>query len=230
MKVRRGGKVMLPEAVMHSLMIAGVDYPMLFRISAAKSVEKEHTEKIRYIHCGVLEFTSPGNTIVLPDWMVAYLGADDFGNLVVESVSLPLGGYVKLRALEETFLKLHNPKAVLEHNLADFSALTKGVTIEIFHNNQTYHVSVCDIQAQNDDPRADSDGICIIDVDVVLDIDHPTLEDSQHRDSQPSLSFQQVNGSKESTVDSDLLRHGKAHEFMAFSGNGRTVCGSKETS
>ncbi|KNH09475.1 C-terminal kinesin/UFD1-like protein CDC48 co-factor [Perkinsela sp. CCAP 1560/4] len=226
--IERGGNILLPESVMRELLRFGVEYPFLFRISRSEQNRGDMPDSARkHIYCGVLEFTAQENTAVLPNWVFNFLEIPDLSEITIEKVVLRLGKYVKIRPLEETFLLLHNPKAVLEYNLAQFSALTKGTVLEIYHNNKPYHIEICEIEAREETITfyAEPEAICIIDVDVELEIEHSEINEPERQikklknltfDTKPNSSV-----SENVKVPSQGLK-----EFIPFTCSGKSLSGA----
>lgn len=112
-------KVMLPPSTLEKLSRLEISYPMMFELT------NPHFQDLR-LHCGVLEFVAPEGMIYLPYWMMENLHLHEGDLLHVRSSTIPKGSYVKLQPQTSDFIKISNPKAVLEATLRNFSALTKG--------------------------------------------------------------------------------------------------------
>ena len=65
-------------------------------------------------HCGVLEFSAPEGSVVVPLWMMRAMGINDSDSLIVTSATLPKGTFAKLQPLSEEFATLTDPKGTLE--------------------------------------------------------------------------------------------------------------------
>ena len=77
---------------------------------------------------GVGDFSAPENTVVLPGWMMAAIGVKPGSKIrvcLVEDDSLPKADFCRLRAVDGEFLKLPNPRAILE---SEFSAKYRTLT------------------------------------------------------------------------------------------------------
>ena len=74
---------------------------------------------------------------------------------------------VKLKPQTTDFIKISNPKAVLEQSLRNFSAMTKGETFRIFYNKRKYDIGVVEVRPEggNFAPGA-PEAVCIIEADV----------------------------------------------------------------
>ena len=94
------------------------------------------------------------------------------GSLInIKSTSLPLAKYVKIQPQSTNFLSIHDPKAVLEISLTNFSALTKGDIIQIHYNSQVYEIAVLEVKAQLG--SGDETAVCVIETDVEVDFAPP---------------------------------------------------------
>lgn len=119
-------------------------------------------------HVGVLEFSAPEGTIYLPLWVMKTIGvaSGDFVNL--RNVTLRLGTFVKLQPQSVDFLDITDPRAVLEHSLRMFSALTRADMIQILYNEQIYEFLVMETQ-----PESGQHAISIVETDLQVDFAPP---------------------------------------------------------
>jgi ubiquitin fusion degradation protein 1 len=98
---------------------------MLFSLTIAGS-------DLRPRHAGVLEFSAPEGTVVVPLWIMRAMGVADADSLIVSSASLPKGTFAKLQPLSEEFVTLTDPKATLERAIeSTFTTLNKGDSIVV---------------------------------------------------------------------------------------------------
>ena len=153
----KGDKVFLPASALEELMRRQIDYPMLFQL--------QNTQLQRVTHCGVLEFSAEEGRIYMPHWMMENLLLTEGTVVTITNVSLPKANYTKLQPQENEFLKVSNPKAVLEHALRKFSCLTKGNQITIIYNNNKFNIMVKDLKP--------ADACSIIETDCQVDFEEP---------------------------------------------------------
>jgi len=153
--LENGGKILLPPSALDMLARLNIEYPMLFELTGAQG---------RVTHCGVLEFTAEEGVCYLPHWMMQQLLVSEDNIVRVKSATLSKGVYCKLQPVDEAFLELTNPKAVLENALRNWSALTIGDVIVIKYNNKNYEINVLEVK-----PKTASHAISIIEADVVVD-------------------------------------------------------------
>eukprot|EP00300_Choanocystis_sp_HF-7_P007539 c15348_g1_i1.p1 GENE.c15348_g1_i1~~c15348_g1_i1.p1 ORF type:complete len:345 (+),score=62.51 c15348_g1_i1:55-1089(+) len=180
----QGDKIIMPPSALHKLAQLRISYPMLFRIT--------NTTNNKHIHCGVLEFIAEEGRCYIPYWMMENLGIAEGSLINIANVSLPKGTSVKFRPRSSEFLKISNPRAVLERTLRNFSALTEGETIRIVFNNKTYELDVIEVGASQPAPAR---GISIIETDVVVDFAPPP--DMAQPPPQSSSSSSAQNGGEE---------------------------------
>ena len=153
----KGDKVYLPASALEELIRRNIDYPMLFQL---------RNEQLKCVtHSGVLEFSAEEGRIYMPHWMMENLLLQEGAVCTVENKSLPKATYTKLQPQENEFLKVSNPKAVLEHSLRKFSCLTKGGQFSIIYNNTKYNIKVCDLKPAN--------ACSIIETDCQVDFETP---------------------------------------------------------
>jgi len=157
-RVEEGDKIIMPGSCLNTLARLQVTYPMLFELTNI-------TARGRKTHCGVLEFVAPEGNIFLPYWMMQNLYLEPGDIVRIRSVTMKKGTHVTFRPQSTDFLKLQNPKVILEKKLRCFSALTKGDTIMLQHADKQYCIDV--IQVKPDD------AISIIETDLNTEFVEP---------------------------------------------------------
>ena len=93
--------------------------------------------------------------------------------LNLKSTTLPLGKFIKIQPQSPTFLSIHDPKAVLEMSLRNFSALTTGDIIQISYNSQIYEIAVLQVKAHGTSPSDEVPAVCVIETDIEVDFATP---------------------------------------------------------
>ena len=96
--------------------------------------------------------------------------------LNLKSTTLPLGKFIKIQPQSVNFLSIHDPKAVLEMSLRNFSALTTGDVIQISYNSQVYEIAVLQVKAHASSSSSSSDdvsAVCVIETDIEVDFAAP---------------------------------------------------------
>ncbi|EOD09004.1 hypothetical protein EMIHUDRAFT_46255, partial [Emiliania huxleyi CCMP1516] len=132
-------KIILPPSCLEKLAQLEIQYPMMFQIANPRAMERK-------LHCGVLEFIAQEGMAYLPYWMMENLRVSEGDIIQLRSVNLNKGSYVKLQPQLTDFIKISNPKVVLEQSLRNFSALTKGQTFRILYNKKKYDIGVVEVK------------------------------------------------------------------------------------
>ena len=105
------------------------------------------------MHCGVLEFIAQEGMVYLPFWMMENMHLNEGDVVHLRSATLQKGSFVKLQPQTTDFIKISNPKAVLEQSLRNFSALTKGETFRIEYSSRTLALTRERVNGWNDAAR-----------------------------------------------------------------------------
>jgi ubiquitin fusion degradation protein 1 len=151
----RGDKILLPASLLAALNRRNVKFPMLFKLECNQCVT----------HCGVLEFSAPEGHMYIPFWMMGNLCVREGQSVRITNISLPKATFVKIQPVEHQFLKLSNPKAVLEHELRHFTCLTQGDQITIKYDTNQYNIQIKEIW-----PEA---ACCILETDCNVEFEVP---------------------------------------------------------
>lgn len=96
--------VILPSSALNELSRLRISYPMTFMISNPDMQMKSY--------CGVLEFSAEEGMCHIPMWMMNNLCLQEGSEVILRSMNLNKGKYVKIRPHETAFIDLANPKAV----------------------------------------------------------------------------------------------------------------------
>ena len=160
-------KIILPPSCLEKLAQLEIDYPMMFEIANPRNVASR-------MHCGVLEFIAQEGMVYLPYWMMENMRLNEGDIVHLKSASLQKGRFVKLQPQTTDFIKISNPKAVLEQSLRNFSALTKGETFRIQYNKKKYDIGVVEVKPEGGGfaPGA-PEAVSIIEADVEVDFEAP---------------------------------------------------------
>lgn len=100
-----------------SLRASNPSTPMIFEISA------DHGKSS---HCGVEEFTAEDGCIVIPEWILKNLKAQEGDQINIRRVRLPKGTFVKLQPHTADFLEVNDTRAMFEWVLPKFMVLNAG--------------------------------------------------------------------------------------------------------
>ncbi|KAJ5069981.1 ubiquitin recognition factor in er-associated degradation protein [Anaeramoeba ignava] len=130
-----GGKIVLSPHILLELTDAGIELPYEFALTNPTTGKKTH--------CGVLEFIADEGKCYIPDWMMDTIGLSMGNQVVLNSVKLPKGTFLKIQPHSSSFVRrIANPKVVLEHSLRKFNCLTTGDTFKIHYNKKDYYLNV----------------------------------------------------------------------------------------
>lgn len=151
-----GGKIVLPPSALDSLARLNIQFPMLFQLESRSGGKT---------HCGVQEFIAEEGHANVPYWLMQNLLVAEGDMITIRNANLPKGTFVKFQPQTSDFLKISNPKAVLEATLRGFTCLTKGDSIAINYNSKTYHINVLEV--------APGDAVSIIETDVNVEFAAP---------------------------------------------------------
>lgn len=93
------------------------------------------------------------------------------GDIVtLNNISLPLGRYIRIQPQHTSFLEITDPRAVLEHTLRSFSAMTVGDIVSIFYNEQIYDLLVLEVKP--DDPQR-GHAVSVVETDLQVEFEAP---------------------------------------------------------
>jgi len=150
----------------------------------------------------------------MPLWMMKNikLGNGDF--VKVSTKELPAGEFVKFQPQSTDFLDITDPKAVLEHILRKYAALSVNENILFRYNNKDYYLKVLEIRPNREN------AISIIEVN--LDVDFAPPDGYEESYTKP----EKMDRSADSDEDSeDSETEWESSKFIPFQGHGRRISG-----
>ena len=226
-EIDEGGKIILPNSVMVRLSAAPtLRSPMLFRIENLPASDGNADPAVSTdacaTHCGVLEFTAEEGTCTIPLWVYTQLGLGVGENVRVTLVELQHGNFVRLRPQESEFLRLSNPRIVLERFLSRFSALTVGDVLQLKYNKKLYLLHVDGLTAKYKGRNVAQNAVCIVETDVEVEF-LPALFDSEGTASSEKMVS---TSSTQESRDADVNPAGPSFShinFLAPSENARAA-------
>ncbi|CAL0304154.1 unnamed protein product [Lupinus luteus] len=204
--LENGDKIIIPPSALHRLASLEIEYPMLFELTNPVAE--------RISHCGVLEFTADEGCIYMPNWMMENLQLQERGLVVLKSISLPKGTFVKLQPHTTDFLEISDTRAVLETSLRSYSCLTTGDTIMIAYNNKKYYINVVETKP--------SRAISIIETDCEVDFVQPL----DYKEPEKQLPLTSSERKKPREVEEPAP---KTPGFIPFTGLARRLDGKTST-
>lgn len=147
----------MPASALDVLARQNVVYPMMFELKNSAIGKRTH--------CGVLEFSTNEGSCNLPFWMMHGLFLEEGALVDVKNVSLPKASFVKFQAMSVDFLKISDPKAVMEITLRKFTCLTEGDQICLSYDDEKYYLEVKEVKPGG--------AACIIEADFSVDFAEP---------------------------------------------------------
>ncbi|KAI9603986.1 hypothetical protein H4Q26_003596 [Puccinia striiformis f. sp. tritici PST-130] len=170
--------------------------------------------------------TDPG-TVHLPQWMMTRLELNEGDSIKLTGARLPKGKFAKVQAQSTLFLELGDHKAV-----SNFSCLTEGDIIEIYHNMMTFEILIMELKPD------DAPGVSIFETDLEVDFAAPlgyveptpvprappaTMASKMNIDTSGTQSVD-ARGSAAKVPGAPQVPGGPA-TWEAFKGGGRTMGG-----
>lgn len=131
--------------------------------------------RLKQAFCSPLDFRAPENFLFAPLWMLRALRAKPYDVCFLTWVKLNDGVTIELQPHQDAFLKLANPRSVLEEELKYYSSATRGSTISLLYEDTQYDFDVTDCvgkdgtQLESYNPERCA-GVAIQDADVSLDL------------------------------------------------------------
>lgn len=199
-KLKHSNKILLPPSILYKLNqneeLENTDI-MFFKIS---------NKELQYgIVCGVQEFSAPPGICHIPYHIMNTIGVAEGSTVEIEKVCPVQGQYMKLRPHKTEFIKLSNPKAVLERIMSsEYPVVSQGQTIEIYHKElgKLYLIDIIE--------AGPAEIISIVNTDINIDFEQP-------------LDY--VEPTKITSREAKLksMRNPVSKQFVPFSGQGRRL-------
>lgn len=217
-KLNHSNKILLPSNILQELINVEVKLPVFFQL--------ENTETGYKHSCGVHEFTSQPGTCFIPYRIMGCLCINEGDNINITLIQPEKGTDVKLKIISKDFLKLTNPKVVLEKTLSEnYPIISLNESLSINYNNNVYEILITECKP--------IDTIQIIDVDLNVDFDsidekkedikeineNSLVENKEIKVNNNIFEDNNVSNKKES----ELNNYKKDKTFVAFSGKGYTL-------
>ncbi|KAJ8608246.1 hypothetical protein CTAYLR_009475 [Chrysophaeum taylorii] len=188
-KLQFSDKVSMPRDIGAELARRQLEVPWQFEVEAVNEPFDDLPWKppLTKIFCSPLDFRAPANYLFVPLWMMHQLRLKPYDPVKVTWVKLKNGASIKLVSHQDSFLKLSNPRAILESELKYYSAATRGATISLVYNGRQFDFDVDDcvgtVVGTYRPERCD--GVSIQDADVSLDLAPVGLDVSPRRNNKP---------------------------------------------
>jgi hypothetical protein len=117
-------KILMPLSALDTLSRLNLEYPLTFEIFRF-GFEENRT------YCGVLEFVDNTNYIYLPQKIMDKLYIGEGENLEIRYVQMKKIEFLKLKPLSCDFLKIMEPKLILEETLKNYTCISNGDILDI---------------------------------------------------------------------------------------------------
>lgn len=171
-KNNRGDKILLPPSILETISTMHISWPLIFEIM--------HTISGKKTHCGVLEFTSDEGCVYMPYWMMQNLAVKEGEKVCFRYVNLEKGNYIRFQPQTSDFLRISNPKAVLEAKLRNFTCLTKTDTIAIDYNETIFWLNVLEVKPGH--------AISLLEADINVDFSPPMCDTTKKKKKAEAVS------------------------------------------
>jgi hypothetical protein len=136
--IEQGNRVLLPPSAADTIFNQpDFTMPLMFEL---------RTKKDQRIYCGLLEFTAPEGSCIVPEWILKSLFILEGSKCDIRCVNLEKGSFAKLQPHSKDFYNIKNHKAVFENVLRHFTTLTEGESIPLRYGNRVYMVEILELQ------------------------------------------------------------------------------------
>lgn len=160
---------------------------------------------------GVSEFTAEENYIVVPHWILDFLGLNGSEKIKVRLIKdIPKGKSVIFQPQEKEFFQIPECEGCLETILSNFCILHTNQIIQIDVLNKKYHILVKNVEPDwekidfDNPPNLDDNIIEIKDIDLNVEINNKFLEE----ESKNILEKQDTNN----IVDNNIVNKNEVSE------------------
>jgi hypothetical protein len=130
------------------------------------------------VYCGVAEFSTNEYQMFTPQWIFDLLNINKGDRVHITNIILNKGKYAKFKPLNDSFLKLSNPKIILENYLRKRITLYKDQIIIINYLKKQYQIQVIEVSPNN--------AICINNTDLNIEFECINNNDEDSTDSDSS--------------------------------------------
>lgn len=155
-----GGKLILGTEILSKL----IDRNILKDGSCAHFRIHSPARKI-VIHCGVFDFSGKESLVYAPRWIMEYCDIRPGDSIVLASVDLKLGTFMKIQPQSVDFLDIPNHDEVLTELLPNFSCVMQGQYLRFHYNDKCYDIKILETKP---DPA-----VSLINTNVTVDFAEP---------------------------------------------------------
>ncbi len=117
-------KILMPLSALDILSRLNIEYPLIFELFRFGFEENK-------TYCSVLEFTSENNIVYLPQKIMDKLFIGEGENLEIRYVKMQKIQFIKLKPMSCDFLKIMEPKVILEETLKNYTCVSNGDILDV---------------------------------------------------------------------------------------------------
>lgn len=179
-----GGNIQLHQAWIETILKHVPRGPIIFRIDRQSSTVGDK------IFCGINDwhnhhdYEGCGNRIVyLPEWMIIQLDLEINDIIRLVPIQIPTGNYLKIRVSNDLTTMI-GQKEFLESQLKNFTCLSKNQELIL----DDHYIYVVDVGINKDTPSI-YDTICIVNVDLEVELDPLETDPTGGRGSEATLVY-----------------------------------------
>lgn len=214
-RLKYTNKILLPESVLYNIKESDeIKFPLFFKISNKQTLFGQV--------CGVEEFSAPPGVCHVPYQVMSEISVQEGDAVKIELICPPGGTYVKFQFHQSKYLKMEDPKSVLEKIISsDYPVITQGQTIVLNDPtlNTLHYVNIVETQP--------TEVIQIINTNLNVDFDKPL----DYKEPESKSCCENVVLPNENVKLRDVSEQMKVYKpwsngFVPFSGKGHRL-GSK---
>jgi hypothetical protein len=158
-RLKYTNKILLPESILYNIKESdSIQFPLFFKISNKETMFGQV--------CGVEEFSAPPGVCHIPYQVMNEISVQEGATVKIELFCPPSGTHVKFRFHKSKYLKMEDPKGILEKIMSsDYPVITQGQTIVLNDNGTLHYVDVVE--------TLPTEVIQIINTNLNVDFDQP---------------------------------------------------------
>ena len=182
----------LPESYLKK--INKLKHPYYFQLKSPNGLKT---------YVGVREFSAEEGYVILPHWILDYLGLNGSERIKVKLIkNIPKGKKIVIEPQEKEFFSIPECEGCLETILSNFCLLHKNQTIQIDVLDKKYHLLIKEAEPDWEKFDFDNELIDIKDIDLTVDIKNKFLEEEKINNS-----FEEKNNSE--VVEEEVVIKGR---------------------
>ena len=182
----------LPESYLKK--INKLKHPYYFQLKSPNGLKT---------YVGVREFSAEEGYVILPHWILDYLGLNGSERIKVKLIkNIPKGKKIVIEPQEKEFFSIPECEGCLETILSNFCLLHKNQTIQIDVLDKKYHLLIKEAEPDwekidfDNPPNLVNELIDIKDIDLTVDIKNKFLEEEKINNS-----FEEKNNTSDNILE-----------------------------